>query len=434
VNDPTLTRAWAWTSFLRGHNPILMEDLKGNGGWIAGRAAMGQTRTYANKMNLLAMTPQNGLSSTGYCLANAGQEYLAYQSGSGAFTVNLSAKSYAFEWFNPATGAIAGTGVITAGGGNYTCTPPFSGPAVLWLKAAIASSPTPSPTPTPIPAPIPSGTNNASFVSQSVPTSMSAGQTYSVSVTMRNSGTSTWTAAGGYRLGSQNPQDNRTWGLHRTHLASADAIVPGQSKTFAFSVTAPATAGTYNFQWRMVREYVMWFGAYSSNVGVNVTAPTSSQQTYRASTDFSGTQGSRQWRYLDSTGASLVYDAAAAMWKGSESYLYIWANGCHPGASRDVVRRWTAPQSGSISITGNVRDLGAGGGDGVIAIIRKNGVELKRISIANGNATGVNFSVPTSVAAGNTIDFVINRVGSNSYDSTAFDPTIVLTPIPSASG
>ena len=33
------------------------------------------------------MTPQNGLSTTGYCLAKSGTEYIAYQPGSGSFSV-----------------------------------------------------------------------------------------------------------------------------------------------------------------------------------------------------------------------------------------------------------------------------------------------------------------------------------------------------------
>jgi len=168
VNDATLSRAWVWKSFLRGHNPILMEDLKNNSGWIAAlrqaqggherrrmaaRAAMGHTRTYANKMNLAAMTPQNGLSTTAYCLAKVGSEYLAYQAGSGAFSVNLTAGTYSSEWFNPTTGFVASTGSVKAAprqaqggherrrmaaGGNQSFTPPFSGPAVLYLKVARA--------------------------------------------------------------------------------------------------------------------------------------------------------------------------------------------------------------------------------------------------------------------------------------------------------
>ncbi|MGH9365955.1 MAG: NBR1-Ig-like domain-containing protein, partial [Thermoanaerobaculia bacterium] len=116
-------------------------------------------------------------------------------------------------------------------------------------------------------------TNAAAFVSQTVPASMVIGQTYTVSVTMQNTGTSTWTAAGEYKLGSQNPQDNGIWGTGRVNLAAADRIAPNQSKTFTFTVTAPSTLGTYNFQWRMLRELVEWFGEFTPNVTITVSPP-----------------------------------------------------------------------------------------------------------------------------------------------------------------
>ena len=83
--------------------------------------------------------------------------------------------------------------------------------------------------------------DNASFVSMSVPQSMAVGGTYQVSVTFKNTGTTTWTAANNYRLGAQDPQDNTTWGTGRAYLSSTDSIAPGQQKTFTFTVTAPAT-------------------------------------------------------------------------------------------------------------------------------------------------------------------------------------------------
>jgi hypothetical protein len=103
---------------------------------------------------------------------------------------------------------------------------------------------------------------------------------------MKNTGTTTWTASGNYRLGSQNPQDNGIWGTGRVYLSSYDSIGPGASKTFSFTVTAPAAAGTYNFQWRMVQEAVMWFGDYTPNVAVSVTdcATITTTTTTRAST------------------------------------------------------------------------------------------------------------------------------------------------------
>ena len=114
--------------------------------------------------------------------------------------------------------------------------------------------------------------NNAQFISQSVPSTMTVGQNYNVSVTMKNIGSSTWTSAASYRLGSQNPQDNGIWGTGRIYMSSGDSIAPGASKTFTFTVKAPSAVGNYNFQWRMVRDGVEWFGGYSTNVTVGVTS------------------------------------------------------------------------------------------------------------------------------------------------------------------
>jgi hypothetical protein len=87
-------------------------------------------------MNLAAMAPRNELSSTAYCLADPGSEYLVYQPGDGGFSVTLAAGAYAFEWFNPAAGAVAGTGSVEAAGGERSFAAPFPGEAVLYLRAA----------------------------------------------------------------------------------------------------------------------------------------------------------------------------------------------------------------------------------------------------------------------------------------------------------
>src|SRR5438552_2720421 len=83
----------------------------------------------------------------------------------------------------------------------------------------------------------------------------------------RHGGT-TWTPEDGYTLGSQNPADNATWGFGRAYLSSA--VPPGGEATFGFNVMAPSTAGAYNFQWRMLRENVEWFGAQTPNNVVTV--------------------------------------------------------------------------------------------------------------------------------------------------------------------
>lgn len=117
--------------------------------------------------------------------------------------------------------------------------------------------------------------NAAQFISQSVPAAMGPGQTAAVSVTMKNLGTSTWTTASNFNLGSQNAQDNSTWGMGR--VALPQSVAPGATATFNFNVTAPSTLGTYNFQWKMVQDGVEWFGDLSTNVAVvTEAAPTAS--------------------------------------------------------------------------------------------------------------------------------------------------------------
>jgi hypothetical protein len=148
------TVAMVWKNFTRGNQPILMDDPFNPEYAFSepARKAAGHTLTYANKMNLAAMTPQGNLSSTGYALANPGAEYLVYQPGSGSCSVTLGSGYYAVEWFNPVIGQTSSGGTVN-GGGAQTFTPSFSGAAVLYLKntsiTGISTS-TATLTPTPI--------------------------------------------------------------------------------------------------------------------------------------------------------------------------------------------------------------------------------------------------------------------------------------------
>lgn len=262
--------------------------------------------------------------------------------------------------------------------------------------------------------------NNAHYVDQNISPTMTAGLNYPVSVTVRNTGTTNWTEAGLYRLGSQNPQDNTLWRDGRVRISSSESIGPycsswnflsslggslksepslqslesrlvivaqgaddgvwakewmpgvgtvvdwyqvnggmtnagpklsiekgilwlyvngtngqtyrtqwrwhgswepwtnlgaydygiagpdyasgyrayrqgsslaigtctdaGSTKTFSFNVTAPASPGSYDFQWRMVQDAVEWFGEYTPNVAVLVVATTTTTTTTTSST------------------------------------------------------------------------------------------------------------------------------------------------------
>lgn len=113
--------------------------------------------------------------------------------------------------------------------------------------------------------------NDSVFVSQSVPSTMTPGQTILVSVTFKNTGTTTWTETtnGKYAMGSQNPTYNNTWGINQVWHYGQN-VAPGQTKTFSFNAKAPSTPGTYNFQWRMMQRNQPFFGQTSPNVAVVV--------------------------------------------------------------------------------------------------------------------------------------------------------------------
>jgi hypothetical protein len=136
INDAAYTRSWVWRAFLAGHNPILMEDLSASAGWIAGRAAMGHTRSYANRLNLAAMSPRADLSSTGHCLANPGSEYLTYQPGPGMLRLTLAAGAYSVEWFNTVTGTFQSAPAVKGNGRALNFKAPFAN-AVLYLKRQL---------------------------------------------------------------------------------------------------------------------------------------------------------------------------------------------------------------------------------------------------------------------------------------------------------
>jgi hypothetical protein len=147
---------WAWKSFLRGHHPILMDfgiiagvnppdpSLESPGvppykAFEAARYAMGDTLHYAQKMNLIEMEPRGDLSSTGYVLANPGQEYLVLQPSETAdpFTVTVEAGTYRVEWFSVDSRETKSAGKVTVeSDGNTSFTSPFAErvPAVLYLK------------------------------------------------------------------------------------------------------------------------------------------------------------------------------------------------------------------------------------------------------------------------------------------------------------
>ncbi len=100
------------------------------------RKAMGLAKRLSEQIDLVSMTPQNNLVSTGYCLANPGREYLVYQPDGGykKFTLTLAPGKYSVEWINPLSGNSLKSQYHHAKSDTSAFTPPFKGSAILYLK------------------------------------------------------------------------------------------------------------------------------------------------------------------------------------------------------------------------------------------------------------------------------------------------------------
>jgi hypothetical protein len=95
------------------------------------------------------------------------------------------------------------------------------------------------------------------------------GERRQLSLTLLNAGGSTWRSGPevAFRLGlvGDRQQDG-----HRVALAPEEEVAPGARKTFAVPLVAPAQAGEYPFQWRMLVEGAEWFGDPSPMTRVRV--------------------------------------------------------------------------------------------------------------------------------------------------------------------
>jgi hypothetical protein len=111
--------------------------------------------------------------------------------------------------------------------------------------------------------------DNAIVISDTIPSTMNPGQQYSVSVTMQNTGETTWSWEF-FKLGAFGNADPFTT-TTRFALPTNTAVAPGEQYTFNFTLRAPAHNGNYATEWQMSHERIRFFGAKLSR---NITVGT----------------------------------------------------------------------------------------------------------------------------------------------------------------
>jgi hypothetical protein len=145
-HESIVTADWPWKVFTRGLSPLYLDcpfavcHREPDATRPLIRRAMAQTLTYANKINLKAMTVETGRSilDSGYGLYEVCTEYLMYMPADGSHTINLAAcgpdQSFTVDLFDPFTGATTTSGTVP-GGTVATFNPSGSNPMVVHLKS-----------------------------------------------------------------------------------------------------------------------------------------------------------------------------------------------------------------------------------------------------------------------------------------------------------
>ncbi|MEK6963010.1 MAG: CARDB domain-containing protein [Nanoarchaeota archaeon] len=103
------------------------------------------------------------------------------------------------------------------------------------------------------------GAKDDAVITAKIPGTMNVGSSYTLMITVQNSGTTSWSKELGYKLAVL----ESNWGVSRVDLDYSESIAPGSSKTFTFSVVAPSTAGKYPLTVQMVQE----LGSYKVSFG-----------------------------------------------------------------------------------------------------------------------------------------------------------------------
>jgi hypothetical protein len=107
-------------------------------------------------------------------------------------------------------------------------------------------------------------------------------------------------------------------------------------------------------------------------------------------------------------------------------WTLLSAKGGHPGANaaNAAIRRWTAPASGTVKITGNVEHL-SDQGDGIRArIISSRSGEAGSWVVQNGKQSGA--IAELAVRQGDTIDFVVEPQADENSDGFSWTPAVTL--------
>ena len=110
---------------------------------------------------------------------------------------------------------------------------------------------------------------SAGVVLHNIPSRMVSGQTYTITIVMKNNGQDSWTQVNGFRLRRLNHMPGNGYvvkiGPEEINLNAGEVVLPGNTRTFSFQVAAPSP-GRYLLAYKMhesgigYKNFDGWFG------------------------------------------------------------------------------------------------------------------------------------------------------------------------------
>ena len=162
--------------------------------------------------------------------------------------------------------------------------------------------------------------DSAELVDKSGDIVVTPGQTFSIWLGVKNTGSSTWVEKLQYRLGWRSGFElfPNSESCNRVTLGSSDNITPGMTQYWSVcGITAPNSPGTYTMVWQMVRENVYWFGD-TACIRVVIGEPSNPPYT-------PVTLSGPRYGYV---GTSYSYSTSATDPDGDEvKYTFDWGDG-----------------------------------------------------------------------------------------------------------
>jgi len=118
--------------------------------------------------------------------------------------------------------------------------------------------------------------NDAAFASDTIPAEIAVGQALPVSISFLNSGDTTWTSGTGFALGVITDSCSLA-PANRVPISSPASVAPGAVGRFEVMLNAMGAPGSCDIEFRMVEEFVEFFGATHS-LSIPIVAGTNDAQ------------------------------------------------------------------------------------------------------------------------------------------------------------